>query len=473
MHLKAKVADYLNRWRMVSKGDRILVAVSGGPDSVALLHLLSELVPEFELHLEVAHLQHGIRGEEACADARFVGDLARELKLLFHLKEINLPKMRNAAGRGNLEALAREERYRFLASVTRERGLNKIATAHTLDDQAETFLMRLLRGAGSRGLGGMAPSRRLKSSGDRESDDVVIIRPLLGISKTDVLNFLHAKGFTYRVDRTNQDTSLLRNWVRLDLLPRLQRRIDANLPLRFFQQATILREESLLLERMARAVLAESRTPGGVNRMTFLKQDKALQRLMLRLWIEDTRGHLRGIDFDHIEYVLSFIQAGPPQGRLALPGGWEFVREYERMKLEKLSSGRKRVCYSYDLRIGEDLRIPEADLTIRSARVSPAGAELPGSLMEAVLDLASVSETLTFRNFRRGDRFRPLGMEGHKKLKAFFIDKKIPLSVRASLPLLTMGGEVLWIPGYGRSNAAKIGPQTKTVLRLEAVRSKG
>ena len=458
--------------KLILPGDRILVAVSGGPDSVALLHLLHQLAPEFELYLEVAHLQHGIRGEEAHTDARFVGDLARELKLPFHLKEIDLPQMRRVARRGNLEALAREERYRFLTSVARQRRMSKIATAHTLDDQAETFLMRLLRGAGSRGLGGMAPSRGVKADEHRQSEDVVIIRPLLAIPKAQILNFLHAKQIAFRIDRTNQDPSLLRNWIRLELLPQLKRRIDANLPERLSQQAAILYEESLLLERQARAELAKSRSPGGLNRKSFLQQDKALQRLMLRLWIEDTRGHLRGIDFDHIESLLNLIQEGPPQGRLALPGGWDFVREYERVNLQRLSLNLTRLCYSYDLRIGEALQIPEAGLTIQSARVCLAGAELPGSLMEAVFDLASISEPLTFRNFRRGDRFQPLGMAGHKKLKELFIDKKIPLSVRASLPLLTMVGEILWIPGYGRSDKARIGPQTKTVLRLKAVHTK-
>jgi tRNA(Ile)-lysidine synthase len=316
----------------------------------------------------------------------------------------------------------------------------------------------------------MTSTRRLRTIGEPASGDVVIIRPLLGTSKAEILNFLHGNGFAYRIDRSNEDTSLLRNWVRLDLMPQLQRRFGVKLAQRLPQQAAILREENRLLERLAGTGLAAARTPGGLNRMLFLEQDGALQRLMLRLWLEEARGHLRGVDFDHIESLLRFIEEGPPQGRLALPGGWELVREYERLKLENLSSTRKRVCYSYDLHIGQDLKIHEAGLTIHSARGSSARAELPCSLMEAVFDLESLSETLTVRNFRRGDRFQPLGMEGHKKLKELFIDKKITLSVRASLPLLIMAGEVLWIPGYGRSNVARIGPQTKAVLHLKAVR---
>ncbi len=160
-----QVQTFAERQQLILPGDRILVAVSGGPDSVALLHILGEMRNDFALHLEVAHLQHGIRGAEAQADARFVADLAETLRVPFHLKEIDLPLMKRDAGKGNLEALARAERYRFFADIAEVHQLGKVATAHTLDDQAETVLMWLLRGAGTRGLGGMAPQQKFKHAG--------------------------------------------------------------------------------------------------------------------------------------------------------------------------------------------------------------------------------------------------------------------------------------------------------------------
>src|SRR5262245_1047319 len=156
MSLQSQVRDLTAKFSLLSHGDRILVAVSGGPDSVALLHLLHELRGEFSLHLEVAHLQHGIRGKEAKDDARFVADLAESLKLPFHLKEIHVPEIKSRAGKGNLEALARAERHRFFADVAARNKLDKVATAHTQDDQAETVLMWILRGTGMKGLGGMS-----------------------------------------------------------------------------------------------------------------------------------------------------------------------------------------------------------------------------------------------------------------------------------------------------------------------------
>src|SRR5262247_3048206 len=167
MALQERIKKTIEKHDMLARGDCVLVAVSGGPDSVALLHILYSLREDLRLRLEVAHLQHGIRGVEAQEDAKFVAELAAKLRLPLHLKEIDLPRIRSAAGKGNLEALARAERYRFFAALARERKLGKIATAHTQDDQAETVLMWLLRGSGLKGLGGM-PSMHLLDGTDIE-----------------------------------------------------------------------------------------------------------------------------------------------------------------------------------------------------------------------------------------------------------------------------------------------------------------
>ena len=184
MGISGEVLTFIQRHQLLARGDRVLVAVSGGPDSVALLHLLYELREEMELQLEVAHLQHGIRGAEAEEDARFVAELAEKLGLPLHLKTVDLPRIRSAAGKGNLEELARVERYRFFAAVARERKLGKIATAHTQDDQAETVLMWLLRGSGLKGLGGMPPLHELDGTDIESASRLFVIRPLLDVSQS-------------------------------------------------------------------------------------------------------------------------------------------------------------------------------------------------------------------------------------------------------------------------------------------------
>jgi tRNA(Ile)-lysidine synthase len=471
MVIDKKVLAFINTHRLLVPGDRVLVAVSGGPDSVALLQLLYELREELESHLEVAHLQHGIRGAEAQADARFVSELAAQMELPFHLKELNLLKIKSAAGKGNLEALARNERYRFFAAVAEERRLGKVATAHTQDDQAETALMWFLRGSGLRGLGGMSPAHRLTGTTIEPGRRLIVIRPLLDVSRAQIEEYLNEKRLAFRIDRSNQDLSFLRNWIRLELIPRLKEKMDRNLSSRLAQQARLIREEDELLDELAKAGLGEARNAEGMDRGSLLKHREAMQRRLLRLWIEETRGHLRGLDFQHVEALLDLIKAGPSQSRLPIPGGWELIREYETLRLEKRSRSLKQqcACYSYELRVGENLHIREAGLRIVSREVLPPFPSPPADRMDVFFDSAGFAGELTMRNFRPGDRFQPLGMRGHKKVKDFFIEKKIPLSVRASLPLLVLGDEVIWIPGYGRSEVAKVTAQTEVILNLRAV----
>ena len=451
---------------MVSSGDRVLIAVSGGPDSVALLHLLAELKEELGLCLEVAHLQHGIRGEEAREDAWFVREIAERLGLRCHINEVALPKIRAERGKGNLEAMARDARYRFFAEVAKERGIQKVATAHTRDDQAETVLMWMLRGSGRKGLGGIRPvlAPVLAEKGSRSGP--VLVRPLIETSREAIIGYLASKQLQYRMDRTNLDPSLLRNWIRLELLPQLREKFDLQLDERLAQLADLMREEEQFLEGLTQSLLPQVVREKKVMRAPLLEQPKAMQRRLIRLWLEESLGNLRGVSFDHVEEILSLIAQGPPQGRLAVPRGREVVRTYDSLCLEERGLGRKAACYSYTLPIQGELVIHEAGMKMENRRSSFIPGSRPEDALEALFDLDSLPETLTVRNFRPGDRFRPLGMQGHRKVKDLFIEKKVPLEVRATLPLLLAGNEILWIPGYGRSEVAKVGAATKKILQV-------
>lgn len=467
MKYSTNLQNHLRQSVLIGVGDRILVAVSGGPDSVALLHVLHELRDDLGLHLEVAHLQHGIRGAEAMADARFVGGLADQLGLAFHLREVDLPERRARAGGGNLEALARVERYRFFAEVVRERKLDKVATAHTQDDQAETMLMWLLRGAGRKGLGGMSPAHEGSDDGwDRGSRR---IRPLLEISKAEILEYLQERDLEYRMDATNGDTQLLRNWIRLELLPQLRQRIDGQVGARLAGQAAMLRDEQAVLEQVADSELEHCLSGDRLDRVALLQRPVALHRLMLRRWIEAARGNLRGIDFAHIEALRALAADGPAQGRLAIPGGWELRREYDSLYLAKGTRQHRAICYLYPVKGFDPLIVAEAGVGFHFERLSSPAAVEPASLMEAIFDADGLPEPLAVRNFRNGDRFEPLGMSGHKKIKDLFIDRKVALSERLKLPLLIGGGEVLWVPGHGRSRLALVTPASRTIVRIKAV----
>jgi tRNA(Ile)-lysidine synthase len=471
MTLQNKVKAFIATRGLMVSGDSVLVAVSGGPDSVALLHILHELRDELALHLEVAHLQHGIRGEEAENDARFVAALAEDLHLPFHLGQVSIPEIKRMAGKGNVEQLAREERYRFFKAIAEQRRLSKIATAHTRDDQAETVLMWFLRGCGTSGLAGMSPMR---SIGFERNGGLTLVRPFLETSKAEILDYLEERRLAFRRDRTNEDPALLRNWIRLQLLPEIAGRLGPGWPARLAQQAALLRDEDALLDRLTEEALEKLRVPGGIDRESFSQQDQALKRRILRLWINENRGHLRGIDYDHVQQLINVIDAGAPQARLSIPGGWELVNEYRIVRLIKGSRNSKPLCYSYEFHTSMELEVPQARLTLKSKRISAPPAPRPGTpttLMEGLFDAALLPDPLSVRNFRAGDRFQPIGMQGRKKVKDLFIEKKVPLSVRSVLPLLLSGDEILWIPAYARSEIAKVGPQTREFLYVNAVPS--
>jgi tRNA(Ile)-lysidine synthase len=469
MDLELKVERTARKYGMFERGERVLIGVSGGPDSVSLLHALVAVRANWGLELEVAHLEHGIRGPEAREDARLVSRLAEQFLLRFHLRRIDLPGVRAAQGRGNLEAMARKARYDFFTAIAKERSIRRVATAHTRDDQVETFLMWLLRGSGVRGLSAMPPVRRFSP----DTADLWLVRPLLEISRREILDYLAAKSLSYRIDHTNHDPGRLRNWIRIELLPRLRERLDMRLDERLSRTADLLRDDDELLNRLASERLDRAVRDGALERDKVLEESRAMQRRLVRRWLEGAKGDLRGVGFDHAESMLDLIANGPPQGRLSMPAGWEFVKEYGWLRLEKRPPLDRVVSYSYRLPEEGNLVIPEAGLTLQCTRRSGAPTTLPGDNRQALFDLGGLPEELTVRNFRPGDRFHPLGTRGRKKVKNLFIEKRVPRSVRSTLPLLVAGGEVLWIPRCGRSGLATVGPATRAVLLVKLVAGEG
>jgi tRNA(Ile)-lysidine synthase len=226
-----------------------------------------------------------------------------------------------------------------------------------------------------------------------------------------------------------------------------------------------MRDEEKFLRDLTRELLPQITREGHLLRGPLLKQPVAMRRRLIRLWLEKAFGNLRGVEFDHVEAILGLTSDGPPQGRVAIPKGREVVRSYDTLRLEKKGRVRRAACYSYTLPQGGDLIVLEAGVKIASARSSSISR--PDNELEAVFDSGPLPEVLTVRNFRNGDRFVPLGMTGRKKVKDLFIDKKVPLNVRATLPLVAAGEEILWIPGYARSEIAKLGPATREVLKIK------
>ena len=466
MNLDKQLAETLVRTGMLAPGDAVLVGVSGGPDSVALLHILHEIAPSLRLRLEVAHAEHGIRGDESRDDAEFVRGIAAGLSLPFHLTRLELARSGPDGRSGNVEAQARERRYRFFAEVAAQRKIARVAVGHNRDDQVETMFMWLLRGCGPEGLRGM-PAVRPLARDVAGAEEAVLIRPLLDVSREDILAFLESRGLEHREDRTNRDTRYLRNWIRLDLLPGLRDRSDGGLEERLGRLGGMLRSDNALLERWVAEAYPRVVHGDALDRAAFLGLEPGLRARMLRFWLGRGLGTLRRIGFVHVDAVLKVIEAAAPHGSVSLPGSWTVVREYDSVRLVRSAGASRPDGYCYALPLEGDVEIPEAGVRVTAWRSD--SREPPEGGFEAAFDLSQLERDrgeLRMRNFRPGDRLRPLGMAGHKKLQDLFIDLKVPRSRRRTLPLLLAGEEILWVPGCARSDFARVEPDTGAVWRV-------
>lgn len=476
MSLPERLEHALVRDGLLAPGDAVLVGVSGGPDSVALLHVLREVGASLRLSLEVAHVDHGVRGPESRDDCEFVRGMAARLSLPFHLARLDLGEAGGRRGPGNLEARARERRYRFFAEVASERRMGKVAVGHNRDDQVETMLMWLLRGCGPEGLQGMPAARPLARSPEG-AGRAVLIRPLLEASRDEILAFLDSRGLDYREDPTNRDARYLRNWLRSVVLPELRSRSDGALDRRLARLGGMLRSDHAVLERQVAAAYPGVARGGALDRTGFLALDPEFRPRMARFWLRRELGTLRRIGFAHVDAVTKLVAGSRPHGRVSLPGSRAAVREYDTVRLTRRAEGRgvedpPVEDYSRPLPLEGEVTVPEAGVRVTAWR--SRRREMPEDPFEAVFDLSGLGRTegrLRLRNPRPGDRFRPLGMAGRKKLKDLFIDRKVPRSRRRTALLLVVGDEIAWIPGCARSGLARVGPETREVWRVRVSRS--
>jgi tRNA(Ile)-lysidine synthase len=451
-----KVKHTISRHRMISEGDSVIVAVSGGPDSVCLLNILHALKNELHIHLVVAHFDHGLRPAEDESETAFARALAESLKLPFETARGRLLAKKT---RGSREEVARNARYAFLEKVRKKHKAQKIALGHNLNDQAETILMRLLRGSGPSGLTGIPPCR-----------DGEIIRPLVEIERLEIENFLKAKRLASVTDSSNLKVDYLRNKIRLKLMPLLEVH-QPQLAHLLSQTAEILRDEDDYLGRIAEAWLARNLelSPDHTFRVpitSFLSLPVALRRRVIRNVIGKVKKDLRRISWDHIEAIQRLAQGEKPQAALNLPGILTVKRDYDHL-IFSASVGRKprTFCYTldgpgtYDLKeIGRSFLMEE----IKNRK----GLRLRGSKWTAFLDAEKLRFPLTLRTFKAGDRFIPFGMEGHKKLKDFFVDLKVPLERRYSTPILCCEETSIWVCGFRIDDRFKVTAETKRVLKI-------
>lgn len=433
---------------LVPAGATVLVGLSGGADSVALLHLLLECVPSGGFSVRAAHLDHGMRAGSA-ADAAFVRDLCAACSVPLSAARVDIPG-RAAAARRGLEEAARDARRAFLRETAARHGCAVIALGHHRGDQAETFLHRLLRGSGLSGLAAMRPS------------SPPFIRPLLPFGRDQIRAYLAARGLAFVEDPSNRDPAYTRNRIRHRLLPLLRSfnpRIEEHLA-RLCRR--IAAEEDYWRLEVERALAAVARRDAGglrLERPGLAALHPALRSRVLRGALERVRGDLAGIAAGHIEGVEALLFGERSQGEIHLPGAW-VARRYERLwfRAEPPPAG-----VPFDLPVPGPGRylLPDG----RGLEVSLA--DLPQGETSCAVEFAAgaVPFPLRVRSARPGDRFRPSGAGGGKKLKDFFIDAKMPLEERRRVPLVT-GDEILWVAGVRRCEGRPPAPGGGGVLRL-------
>ena len=452
-----RIERTISRFNMLDYGDRVLVAVSGGPDSVVLLDVLNRLKDALSLTLVVAHFNHGLRPRDDAAETRFTATLADAMDLPFVTEKALTPPGGNGM---SLEEEARDLRYEFLHGAKTAHGAQKIALGHTLDDQAETVLMRLLRGSGIRGLSGIPPVRHPD-----------IIRPLIEVTRREIEGYLVHRNLKHITDPSNLEKQHFRNRIRLELLPQLKT-YQPEIVRILGQTAEIMRNEDRWMEKEAMgwiegAVTVSETGDQSLPLEAFAKLAPALQSRVIRRIISRLLGGLRRIHLRHIDAVKSLTR-GRPQKRLNLPNGIRVIRTYDTLLFTQQSEKKHK---GFHITLGGpgvfSIDAVPCTVTIEELETKKTIPEIKDlSPWIAHLDGDRITYPLVMRCFAPGDRFVPLGMTGHKKLKDFFVDQKIPIHVRKRIPLLCRGEDLVWVCGLRLDERFKVRPETKRTVRV-------
>jgi tRNA(Ile)-lysidine synthase len=446
------VEETVSRSRVLREGEALLVAVSGGQDSVALLLALAELLEPLGLRLTVGHVDHGLRGAESDEDEQFVRELAGGLGLQALVAR---PRVKRPS-----EEAAREARFAALRELAREASTERIALGHTASDRAETVLMNILRGSGLEGLAAMPAV-----SGD-------LVRPLLGVTREQTAAYCEAKGVRPRTDSTNRDESILRNRVRHSLLPLLELEYQPQASEALQRLAGIAERElewtrPLVVEALEALVRARD---GGLSLdlRKLCELPPGLGNRVLREAVAEVRGDLRNISDSHLQALQSLVAEGRTGARAELSGLW--VERTPGAIVLRAGTRQKAASFEVSLAVPGEARLPDAGLAIaaRLAPVAECDPALRGPLC-AQLDARVVGAELVLRSPKPGDRWTPLGMRGTKKLQDFLVDKKIPRAEREGMVVVaTTQGEIVWLVGHRVSERAKVTARTERVAELVA-----
>jgi tRNA(Ile)-lysidine synthase len=463
--LEQRVLNFIKEHHLIVSRKTLLVAVSGGQDSVCLLHILNNLQSTLNIKLHVAHLDHQLRGQESTGDARYVAGLAKRLGIPATIEQRNVRKYQKEYG-VSLEEAAREVRYDFLSEIAASIGANRVAVGHTLDDHAETILLHLVRGTGTRGLRGLQPVTQWQSLEKR----LTVVRPLLEIQRNETAEYCTSHQLQPRLDTTNLSLAPMRNRIRLELLP-LLKSYNPQVVEALLRMARIAGDDIAYLEKEATRLWRRVASRYGeaivLDKKALLKLSPGIQRYLIRLAIEDIVGNLKDIEARHIEELMQALNK-PAGKQISLPYGLVFTIDYNRYLL-----GRNPLALTpFPVLDGEHLiKIPGITVfpgwRIQASIIKPDELSVIDDDFIGYFDYNRVGDRLIVRPRQHGDCFQPLGMKDMKKLGEFMIDARIPYRWRANIPVIDSGDKILWVIGYRIDERVKVNKDTKLVLCLK------
>ncbi|MGD2065516.1 MAG: tRNA lysidine(34) synthetase TilS [Dehalococcoidia bacterium] len=506
---ESKVLDFVQRYSLISPEELVVVGVSGGADSVCLLHLLSKCRRELGVKLHTAHLNHLLRGAESEADAKYVSDLADSLGIPITIDKQDVAIYR-IERKCSIEEAARELRYAFLGRVAKEAGANRIAIGHTRDDHVETILMHILRGTGINGLCGLAPcspmayarqemslSTEIPSVAKEQRNNLPVIRPLLDITREETAIYCKENQLTPRIDSSNLSLLSLRNRIRLQLLP-LLKQYNPNLDQALLRLADIARADIAFIEQQASELWDEVARQGNntiyLNKKRLTSLPIALQRQLLITAMTRLIGDARDIEATHIEAARSLLSK-PASKRISLPrglicqGGYDeiVIASPPSLNVSEASQSQFPPCPFPPLPSEVPIKVPGKTVfqgwkitasIVREPTDSASSQYDPGAKEEtckgtivADFDLHKTGTNLCVRQRRPGDRFQPLGLNTPKKLYEFMVDAKIPRSWRGNIPIVCSSQQIIWVVGWRTDDRVKVTKASREILRLEFVES--
>lgn len=456
--MEKKVLATIEKYKLIKPSENIVIGVSGGADSMALLYLLNQIRNSIAFKIFLAHINHGVRGKDADRDEDFVKLKAKDLSLPCFTKRVDMEG--HARDRGiSPEEAGRELRYGFFKEVLDKVGGGKIAVAHNMNDQAETLLMRVFRGTGIDGLKGM----------EFISND--IIRPLLNISRGEIEDYIKENNIDTVLDETNLKTIYTRNKIRLDLIPYIERNFNPNIIKTLWRLGQVASLDSKFLEaystrKLNSALKYEDKNCIILNAELFGIEDISIQQRIIRLMVIRLTGNLHGFSEHHVSFILNLFLSGETGKMAHLPNDIYAEISYGDLILRK-GQVTEYGQFLYELNMGVN---QFSDIGYRIC-LTVLPKEKMGSINRGAnvrfFDYAKVSNTLYIRRRNPGDSFLPFGMQGSKKIKDYFIDEKVPRDMRDKIPLIIDGENILWVVGYRTSDLYKIGEDTRDVLMIK------